>query len=572
MLATPLLREGVAIGVILIRRMEMRPFSDTQIALLQTFADQAVIAIENVRLFAELEARNRDLTEALDRQTATAAILQVISSSPTDVQPVLDAVAESAARLCGAHDALIHRVEGETMRLVAHFGALRYGAASETRPISAGSHSGQAILERRVVHVDDMLDEQSLSRYPDVVDLVRSSGARTLLAVPLLHDETPIGVIVIRRLEVRPFSDSQVELVKTFADQAVIAIENVRLFTELEARNWDLSEALEQQTATADILKVISSSPTDTQPVFDAIAANAAHLCSANEAQVLRVDGEVLRLVAAFGAPSMPSIRQLTRGHLVGRAVIDRTTIHVRDLAHALAEYPETTAGQFGVESALAVPLMRDGVALGVIRISRTEVRPFSDNQIALLQTFADQAVIAIENVRLFTELDARNRDLTEALEQQTATAEILRVISSSPTDVQPVFDAIAASSMRLCEGEQAVVTTFDGEVLQIAALANFDARGTEAMRQAFPHPAPSWQRARAGRAVERRRAHPVVLGRPGVHVRVPGPSDRLSRRPRRPDAQGWTSDRSHGGCPPRAQGHSPTGRSGCSRPSPPRP
>ena len=218
-----------------------------------------------------------------------------------------------------------------------------------------------------------------------------------------------------------------------------------------------LTEALEQQAATSEILRVISSSPTDVQPVFDAIAANAARLCSANDAQVLRVEGEGLRLVAAFGAPSMPSVRRLTRGHLVGRAVIDRKTIHVRDLAQALAEYPETTAALYGVQSALAVPLLREGVALGVIRISRTEIRPFTDNQVVLLQTFADQAVIAIENVRLFN-------DTKEALERQTATAEILRVISSSPTDMQPVFDTIVHNAARLCDAFDATLGLADGD------------------------------------------------------------------------------------------------------------
>ena len=238
-----------------------------------------------------------------------------------------------------------------------------------------------------------------------------------------------------------------------------------------------MTEALEQQTATAEILKVISSSPTDTQPVFDAIAANAARLCSANDAQVLRVDGEVLRLVAAFGTPSMPSVRPLTRGHLVGRAVIDRQTIHVRDLAQAVAEYSETTAARFGVQSALAVPLLREDTALGVIRISRTEVQPFTDKQIALLQTFADQAVIAIENVRLFKELEARNRDLTESLEQQTATGEILKVISSSPTDLQPVFDAILEKATRLCNAHMGHLGLYEGEIYRYVALRGTSCR-----------------------------------------------------------------------------------------------
>jgi GAF domain-containing protein len=495
LLVTPLLREGVAIGAILIRRMEMRPFFEKQIALLQTFGDQAVIAIENVRLFKELEARNRDLSEALDRQTATAAILQVISGSPTDVQPVLDAVAESAARLCGAHDALIHRVEGETMRLVAHFGALHYGATSETRPISAGSHSGRAILERRLIHVDDMLDEQSLSRYPDVVDLVRSSGARTLLAVPLLRDETPIGVIVIRRLEVRPFSDSQIELVKTFADQAVIAIENVRLFKELEARNTDLTESLDRQTATAEILRVISSSPTDVQPVFDTIARSASRLCGGMYAIVTRFDGELMHLVAQHNprpGASAPTAglypRRPSRDASTGRAILEGGVVHIPDVEEDHDLSPEI-ARSVGARSLLAVPMLHDGRPIGVISVSRTEVGPFPSDQIDLLKVFADQAVIAVENVRLFTELDARNRDLTEALAQQTATAEILRAISSSPTDIQPVFDTIVRSAGHLCGAESAVVYRFEDGMAHFVAGYNVSPETVESYRRRFPRP-----------------------------------------------------------------------------------
>src|SRR5215468_1412181 len=233
------------------------------------------------------------------------------------------------------------------------------------------------------------------------------------------------------------------------------------------------AEALERQRATADILKVISSSPTDAQPVFDAIAANAARLCSANDAQVLRVEGNTLRLVAAVGEPAMPSVRQLTRGHLVGRAAIDRQTIHLPTFAQALAEYPETSGPQFGTQSALAVPLLREGVALGVIRISRTEVRPFTDGQIALMETFADQAVIAIENVRLFKELEGRNRDLTVALDQQTATSEVLKVISTSPTEMRPVFEAIVESAVTLCDAAFGVLFRYDGQLVTIGAMSS---------------------------------------------------------------------------------------------------
>ena len=274
---------------------------------------------------------------------------------------------------------------------------------------------------------------------------------------------------------------------------------------QLQTRNRDLAESQEQQTATADILRVISRSPTDTQPVFDAIAESAARLCSANDAQVLRVEGDILRLVAAYGATSMPSVRQLTRGHLVGCSVIDRRTIHVRDLAQALAEYPETTAARYGVQSALAVPLLRDGAALGVIRISRTEIRPFTDKQIALLQTFADQAVIAIENVRLF-------KETKEALEQQTATAEVLKVISRSTFDLQPVLQTLIENATRLCGATRGHIFRFDGTVLRFAASYGATAEFVDWLER---NPVPLGTGSVAGRAAHERRTvhvHDVLM------------------------------------------------------------
>jgi signal transduction histidine kinase len=366
------------------------------------------------------DARVRDLekrlAEALAREVTTSEILRVISQSQTDLQPVFEVIVRSAAQLCEATFAVMHRFDGQVVTFDAHYGMTEQEVAgSRDRfplPTDRGTAVGRAILDRRTSHIHDIRLDAEYG--------VRAWQAlfRTVLAVPLLREGVPVGAIGLWRREVQPFSEKQIKLVETFAAQAVIAIENVRLFKELEARNSALTESLEQQTATSEILRVISSSPTDAQPVFDAIAANAAHLCSANDAQLLRVEGEILRLVAAFGVSAMPSVRRLTRGHLVGRAVIDRKTIHVRDLEQALAEYPESTAAQYGVQSALAVPLLRDGVALGVIRISRTEIQPFTDKQIALLQTFADQAVIAIENVRLFKELEASNQEIAEKSRQ----------------------------------------------------------------------------------------------------------------------------------------------------------
>jgi len=466
-LGTPLLREGVPIGTILIRRTEVRPFSDEQIRLLETFADQAVIAIENARLFQERETRNRELTESLEQQTATSEILRVIASSPTDLQLVLDVVAENAARLCEATDAAIWRADGENLQLVTHYGPVPQ--VQPLRPLNRGWPTGRAVVDRQTIHVHDIAAEVE-TEFPEAKPRQRLSGARTVLATPLLRESIPIGAIQIRRTEVRPFTDKQIKLLETFASQAVIAIENVRLFQELQVRNRDLTEALEQQTATAEILRVISSSPTDVQPVMDTIAASAARLCAADDVHIFRVDGDVLRLAASYGSlPAPSSDRAINRQTVRGRAVVDRKTIHIHDFRAVAADFPERRSSQWD-RTLLATPLLREGVAIGVIAIRRSEVRPFSEKQIKLLETFADQAVIAIENVRLFQELQERNRQLTEALEQQTATSEILRVIASSPTDLQPVLDAVVESAARLCEATDASLYRVEGDVMRHVA------------------------------------------------------------------------------------------------------
>ncbi len=478
-LTTPLLRESIPIGVITIRRTEVRPFTEKQIALLKTFADQAVIAIENVRLFQELK-------ESLEQQTATSEILGVIANSPTNIQPVLDTVAATAARLCEATDASIRFIEGDGTRLVASFGT-RPGA--EFMPFGPGSLGGRAILGREIIHVPDLRAE--LSELPGQ-DFVRSSGTRTFLCVPMLREGTPIGLINIRRTEVRPFSEKQIALLKTFADQVVIAIENVRLFNEIK-------EALEQQTATSEILGVIASSPTDIQPVLNVVTENAARLCDAANVGIHRLEGGVLRRAALYGSIYSGPVGEESPivGSPLGRAIEEKETIHVHDLAEAVeTEFPRLKEFQerSGVRTTLATPLLREGIPVGAITVRRTEVRPFTDKQIALLKTFADQAVIAIENVRLFQELK-------ESLEQQTATSEILGVIANSPTNIQPVLETVAATAARLCEATDAQIRFIEGDGTRL--VASF---GT------LPAPAfvPISQRSPGGRA---------ILGRQIVHI-----------------------------------------------------
>jgi signal transduction histidine kinase len=499
-LVVPLMREGVAIGSIALRRAEARLFTERQAALLQTFADQAVIAIENVRLFRELQTSNRELTTALDKQTATSDILAVISRSQTDVQPVFDAILASAVRLLGANGGTLTRIVGDQIELAAFTlpgseePALRAAAAE-------GSHA-QVVRERAPVNIADMQMDPRVSE--DRRALARAHGFRSLVAVPLLRQDEALGAIAVTRPDPGGFAADEIALLQTFADQAVIAIENVRLFTELQEKNRALTQAhaqvtesLEQQTATSEILRVISRSPTDVQPVFDTIAQSAVRLCDAVFGAVFRLEGGLIHVVAITGvAPEGATvIRQMfpipvaaANDSTVARAIAERGVVHVLDTEAPQAPRMAREGGRaIGFQSQFTVPMLRGGEPIGAVNVSRREPGPFSETQIKLLQTFADQAVIAIENVRLFTELQTSNRELTTALDTQTATGDILRVISRSQTDVQPVFDAIVTSAVRLLGAFSGALTRIAGEQIELAAITSTSDVGDAFLRTQFP-------------------------------------------------------------------------------------
>ena len=492
-----MLRGEVALGAIAVARDGRPRRSPTgKSTLLQTFADQAVIAIENVRLFTELEARNVTSTESLDRQTATAEILRVISQSQTDVQPVFEAIAESAMRLLGAWSAIVLRYEAGLVQLVAARGGVPGSSEvlmereGERHPLDEHNLLHRTILTRTAQQIVDVETEETLG--PALRERARMRGWRSSVLVPMLRGDSVVGVISITRAQPGAFSPDDIALLQTFADQAVIAIENGRLFGELQARNAELTESLEQQTATSEVLKVISRSAFDLQPVFETLAENAVRLCDARRAFIFRVDGEVLRAAASYNAS--PELIEAVRANpivpgrhsVTARAALERRTVHIADV-QADPEFSYVAGRVDPVRTMLSVPMLTGNVLVGVMTIFKLEVAPFTDKQIALVETFADQAVIAIENVRLFTELQASNRELTTALDTQTATSDILRVISRSQTDVQPVFDAIVASAVRLLGAYSGALTRVAGDQIELAALTSTDDAADAALRALFP-------------------------------------------------------------------------------------
>jgi signal transduction histidine kinase len=439
----PMLKENELVGAIHIYRQEVRPFTDKQIALLQNFAAQAVIAIENARLLNELRQRTTDLSESLEQQTATSEILKIISSAAGELKPVFDAILENATRICDAAFGSMLLCEGNAYRR----------ATVHNAPPEFQKYSNDTPIVRRGMApaVDRVVDTGRVSHILDVASenpnepIAKFAGARTLLVVPMLKDNEPIGMLGIYRQDVRPFTEKQIALVQNFAAQAVIAIENTRLLNELK-------QSLEQQTATSDVLRVISSSPGELEPVFQAMLENATRICEAKFGTLFRFDGENFHPVAQFNTPRALLEAQKQRGPIrplpgtpMDRLMRTKEMVHSAD--QAAEPVPGLAAKLAGARSLVAVPMVKDDALIGAILIYRQEVRPFTDKQIELVKNFAAQAVIAIENTRLLNEL-------RQSLQQQTATADVLKTISRSTFDLQTVLDTLVQSAARLCEAD----------------------------------------------------------------------------------------------------------------------
>jgi GAF domain-containing protein len=433
----------------------------------------------------ELDQRNNEYSERIAHQAATIDVLKAMSASPGDAQPVFDLIVHHAAELCNVPTATLFEYDGELVHIrsvyridrIADASALEaYGRRFPMRP-TRGSIACRAMLDRQIIYIRDLNADAELAGF------VRELGHRSQVSVPLVREGAAIGVISIGAQEPDAFTDSQIELLKTFAEQAVIAFTSADTYRELQARtaalaqrNSEYGERIEHQSATIDVLKAMSISPDDAQPVFDLITRRAQDLCGSTSAGIFIYDGELVHMRSVYGVRHMTGFSEFaaafpmrpSRGSIPCRAILDKGLVHVRDMAVEPGLLPIVRG--LGINSVLALPLLREGAAIGAFGINSSEPGGFTDSQVELLKTFAEQAVIAITSAETYRALQVRTADLQQSLEYQTATSDVLKVISRSTFDLQPVLDTVVVTAARLCDADMAVIARRERNLLHGAA------------------------------------------------------------------------------------------------------